>query len=168
LCQTTTGRSGEDLAKNWNLRSNYVPVFNYILELQHSVFVGFLTAGGVVWLVSLILITLVILRGHFGERVVRNMVVVRKMTLIRKMAVMTSLVAAILMVASAWATNSAAKALELAGHGHGTAVKGGSALSGLQWVGAILAFVYAYAVSAVVHAEDGAVVEKAHEAEVTA
>ncbi|THX99806.1 hypothetical protein D6D03_06946 [Aureobasidium pullulans] len=143
-CVTTTGRSGKDLAKAFNIDTKYAPDFDYPRKLQRDVFVAFLTAGGVVWFISLILITFVILRGSSAGR------------LIRSAAKTTSLAGATLMVASAWATNSAVRALEVAST---NSIKGGNLLYGLQWVAAVLAFIYAYVVSSVANSEDGG---KAH------
>ncbi|KEQ88308.1 hypothetical protein M438DRAFT_351597 [Aureobasidium pullulans EXF-150] len=143
-CVTTTGRSGKDLAKAFNIDTKYAPDFDYPRKLQRDVFVAFLTAGGVVWFISLILITFVILRGSSAGR------------LIRSAAKTTSLAGATLMVASAWATNSAVRALEVAST---NSIKGGNLLYGLQWVAAVLAFIYAYVVSSVADSEDGG---KAH------
>ncbi|KAG2161441.1 hypothetical protein JADG_001180 [Aureobasidium aubasidani] len=124
-CVTTTGRSGKDLAKAFNIDTKYAPDFDYPRKLQRDVFVAFLTAGGVVWFISLILITA---------------------------AKTTSLAGATLMVASAWATNSAVRALEVVST---NSIKGGNLLYGLQWVAAVLAFIYAYVVSSVADSEDG-------------
>ncbi|KAG9685764.1 hypothetical protein KCU95_g9526, partial [Aureobasidium melanogenum] len=139
-CLTTTGHSSKDLVKAFHIDTDRNDQFNYPLKLQHDVFVAFLTAGGVVWLISLILISLVILRGSSAGR------------LIRSAAKATSLASATLMIASAWATNSAVKALEVVSSG---TLQGGTLLYGLQWVAAILAFFFAYAVSSVADSEDG-------------
>ncbi|KAG9527804.1 hypothetical protein KCU97_g24477, partial [Aureobasidium melanogenum] len=127
-CLATTGRSSKDLVKGFHIDTNNNSIFDYPLKLQHDVFVAFLTAGGVVWLISLILISLVILRGSSAGR------------LIRSAAKATSLAGATLMIASAWATNSAVKALEVVSSG---SLQGGTLLYGLQWVAAILAFIFA-------------------------
>ncbi|KAI4720126.1 hypothetical protein E4T48_03693 [Aureobasidium sp. EXF-10727] len=139
-CMSTTGRSSKDLVKGFNIDTDDKGTFNYDLKLQHDVFVAFLTAGGVIWLISLIFISLVILRGSSAGR------------LIRSTAKATSLAGATLMIASAWATNSAVKALEVSTNG---SVQGGTLLYGLQWVAAILAFIFAYAVSSVADLEGG-------------
>ncbi|CAD0081618.1 unnamed protein product [Aureobasidium vineae] len=139
-CMTTTGRSSKDLVKGFNIDTDNKGTFNYDLKLQHDVFVAFLTAGGVIWFISLVFISLVILRGSSAGR------------LIRSAAKVTSLAGATLMIASAWATNSAVKALEVSTNG---SVQGGTLLYGLQWVAAILAFVFAYAVSSVADSEGG-------------
>lgn len=138
-CLTTTGRSSKDLVKAFHIDTDHYSIFDYPLKLQHDVFVAFLTAGGIIWLISLILISLVILKGSSAGR------------LIRSAAKITSLAGATLLVASAWATNSAVKALEV-GSGF---VQSGTLLYGLQWVAAILAFIFAYAVSSVADSEDG-------------
>ena len=109
------------------------------MKLQSDVLVAFLPAGAVIWLVSLILITLVILRGSSSGR------------LIRSTAKVTALASATLMIASAWATNAAAKALEVT---DSSGIQGGVLLYGLQWVGAILAFFYTWAVTHVADSED--------------
>lgn len=99
-----------------------------------------MTAGGLAWFISLILISLVILRGSSAGR------------LIRSAAKATSLAGATLMIASAWATNSAVKALEI---GSDRSMEGGTLLYGLQWVASILAFFFAYLVSSVADSDDG-------------
>ncbi|CAD0086984.1 unnamed protein product, partial [Aureobasidium mustum] len=139
-CLTTTGRSSKNLVKAFHIDTDHYSIFDYPLKLQHDVFVAFLTAGGVIWLISLILISLVILKGSSAGR------------LIRSAAKITSLAGATLMIASAWATNSAVKALEV---NPVASLQGGTLLYGLQWVAAILAFIFAYAVSSVADSEDG-------------
>ncbi|KAI5196980.1 hypothetical protein E4T38_08232 [Aureobasidium subglaciale] len=98
-CLTTTGRSGKDLYKGFGIDIDNRKSFDLPLKLQHDVFTAFMTAGGLAWFISLILISLVILRGSSAGRLVRNA------------AEATSLAGATLMIASAWATNSAVKAL---------------------------------------------------------
>ena len=138
-CQSTSGKSSKDLAKHWSIDDT--SAFDYPLRLQHDVFVAFLTAGGIIWLVSLIMISLVILRGSSAGRIVRSI------------SKITALCSAVLMMASAWATNAAVRALEATADGK--EFKGGLLLYGLQWVGAILCFIYTYLVNSVADSEDG-------------
>ncbi|KAI5245047.1 hypothetical protein E4T42_06930 [Aureobasidium subglaciale] len=139
-CLTTTGRSGKDLYKGFGIDIDNRKSFDLALKLQHDVFTAFMTAGGLAWFISLILISLVILRGSSAGRLVRSA------------AEATSLAGATLMIASAWATNSAVKALEI---GSDRSMEGGTLLYGLQWVASILAFFFAYLVSSVADSDDG-------------
>ncbi|KAI5268874.1 hypothetical protein E4T47_07478 [Aureobasidium subglaciale] len=139
-CLTTTGRSGKDLYKGFGIDIDNRKSFDLPLKLQHDVFTAFMTAGRLAWFISLILISLVILRGSSAGR------------LIRSAAKATSLAGATLMIASAWATNSAVKALEI---GSDRSMEGGTLLYGLQWVASILAFFFAYLVSSVADSDDG-------------
>lgn len=105
------------------------------LKLQSDVFVASMTAGGVAWLISLVLATLLVLAGSRAGR------------LLRLSAKTLALAAAMLMFASAWATGSAGKALEVA-ESKGT-VQRGTLLVALQWIAAILSFAHAWAVTSV-------------------
>lgn len=150
-CVRTTGQSTSSIAKHFNFDkndSNYqnsLDTISFGLELQRSVFVAFMTAGGIDWLISLVLVTLVVLANG------------RAAGWLRTAAKFTAGSAAILMIASAWSTGQAVGALEAyAKYGSFTNfMKGGNLLVGLQWTAAVLSCFFAWGVAHVCSRDGG-------------
>lgn len=138
-CVRTTGQSASHIVDhvfhNATARQNDIDGVQFALNLESNVFVAFMTAGGLDWFISLILVSIVMLTdGRAGA-------------VLRTAAKMTAASAAMLMVASAWATSQSVAALEaLSSYTDGNAVKGGTLLLALQWVAAILASLYSWGV----------------------
>lgn len=140
-CATVTGRTSTSIAKKWGTTTtDDIAGIESALNLQGEVFVAFMTAGGIDWLFSVVLATAVVLQSGRANRG------------LKAAAKVTAISTAMLMFASAWATNSAAKALSVAAGG--SSVKQGTLLIALQWIAAILSFFHAWAVTNVVDAED--------------
>ncbi|KAF4547614.1 Hypothetical protein D9617_39g039490 [Elsinoe fawcettii] len=140
LCLATTGTSAKSIAEKHfpeERRDDTIRGIQFALDLQRKVFVAFMTAGGLAWLVSLGLITMVILaKGNAGRSW-------------RLAARLTASVAAVLMVSSAWATNQAVQAMMVMDSytaGDQRFFTAGNTLVALQWIAAILACVFAFGV----------------------
>ncbi|KAF2149887.1 hypothetical protein K461DRAFT_281115 [Myriangium duriaei CBS 260.36] len=138
-CIGTTSKSAQDVAKkffdmNQQGIDDIIAGIQLALDLQRKVFVAFMTAGGLAWFVSLILVGLIIVaKGNAGASW-------------RAVATVFAYAGAVLMIASAWSTTSGVRALEVVTLKD---VKAGTTLLALQWVAAILATVHAWAVSRV-------------------
>ena len=138
-CYKTSTGSSKSLAQKifHNTDAPNVNGIDFGLDLQHNVFVAFMTAAGIDWLLSLVLASLCILAHQRAGK------------LLRTLAKVTSTSAAVLMIASAWATGQSVAALEaLAKHSGAdyNDLKGGSLLVGLQWTAAVLACFHAWGV----------------------
>ncbi|KAF2225460.1 hypothetical protein BDZ85DRAFT_307320 [Elsinoe ampelina] len=144
LCVASTGKSAQGIAEAHfpeERRDDTIRGIQFALDLQRKVFVAFMTAGGLAWLVSLGLITMVILAkgGNAGRSW-------------RVAARMAASVGAVLMVASAWATTQAVRAMVVMDEytaGEERYFAAGNTLVGLQWVAAILACGFAVGVGRV-------------------
>ncbi|PNS18185.1 hypothetical protein CAC42_3630 [Sphaceloma murrayae] len=140
VCVTTTGASARSIAENHfseKGRDNTIRGIQFALDLQRSVFVAFMTAGGLAWLVSLILVTLIVLaRGNASRSW-------------RYAARLLSSSAAVLMVSSAWATGQAIRAMIIMDEytaGNERYFTPGTTLIALQWIAALLTCIYAFGV----------------------
>ncbi|KAG8631404.1 hypothetical protein KVT40_000544 [Elsinoe batatas] len=143
LCVASTGKSAQAIAEKHfpeERRDDTIRGIQFALDLQRKVFVAFMTAGGLAWLVSLGLITMVILaKGNAGRSW-------------RVAARMAASVGAVLMVASAWATTQAVRAMVVIDEytaGEERYFAPGNTLVGLQWLAAILACGFAAGVGRV-------------------
>ena len=135
-CARTSGKSATSISKQVYGLSSPTNDIKLALDLEKDVFVAFMTAAGVIWLVSLIgAILLIVRKGKAGVPV-------------RLTAKLTAAISAILMVAASWATSSGVAALEALNRysTFSSDFKGGDLLVGLQWAAAVLACVYAYLV----------------------
>ncbi|PSK42213.1 hypothetical protein B9Z65_4127 [Elsinoe australis] len=141
LCLATTGASAKSIADKHfpeDGRDDSIRGIQFALDLQRKVFVAFMTAGGLAWLVSLVLVTFIIIsKGNAGRSW-------------RYAARLLASVAAVLMVSSAWATNQAIKAMIVMDEytaGDQRYFTAGNTLVALQWIAAILACVFAFGVN---------------------
>ncbi|GAM89277.1 hypothetical protein ANO11243_073140 [Dothideomycetidae sp. 11243] len=145
VCLGTSSRSAKTIVSkvfgpNPSQSADDIAGVQFALDLQRKVFVAFMTAGGLAWFFSLILVVLVIIaKGNAGASW-------------RTVATWLASIGAILMVASAWSTTSGVRSLEVASaylNPEPGFITGGNLLIGLQWAAAILTVIYAWAVSRV-------------------
>lgn len=143
-CTRTTGISAPRVAAKLDIHdtesgTNQITIGD-LLKLQRGVLVAFMTAGGLIWLASLVFTTLVLIRGGVGS------------TAERTAARATAMIAAALMVASAWSTGQSAAAVQYVA---AVATRRGTSLIALQWCAAVLSCLFAWAVAKVTGAEAG-------------
>lgn len=143
ICHSTSSKSTSQVIRLFNLDGNddnNKTGISQLLRLQNRVFTAFMTAAGIFWLLSLVLVSVVIVTGGTGSRVFRT--TTRTITFI----------SVLLMVASAWSTGQAVAAVNTY-ISEKALFRSGTTLIALQWVAAILNCFYAWAVTHVTSAD---------------
>lgn len=147
-CTSTASHSAKSLAEHYGFSSSdktAIASFQPAINLQRNGFVPLLTAGGVAWLISLVLVTLVILAGMRAVRVLR---------LATKLFAHAAFV---LMVVSAWGIGTATSAIKDENDYalDGLGMKRGDLLLALQWVAAVLVCLHTWVACQVADREGG-------------